>query len=363
MLLTSVLLSAALFGHALASIQPLALSRRQTADTNLTVQLIITNLCSSSIWPGIQTDAGHGPSTNGFQLSPSTSQNLSVSTDWTGRVWGRTNCTFNSTGSGSCMTGDCGGQLNCSIAGAAATLAEFNLPGYDNLSFYDISLVDGYNLPLAIQALLNASNPGGPPANETNPACVASVWDMAPQSFDPYAGGSPAQLFLNTNASYPLPFDVSLSAQDVSTWCPYDLQTNPLKDGDGKPCPCFVGADVAHPPFNPCLSACSKYGKAQFCCTGKHGSSKKCAPNYYSRRAKTVCPDAYSYAFDDATSTFTVPMGTGFEVVFCPGGRSTTILQTLAGQGRATSVASGLVVNVKGVLAAVLGTAVVVGLW
>lgn len=33
-------------------------------------------------------------------------------------------------------------------------------------------------------------------------------------------------------------------------------------------------------------------------------------------------------AFDDQTSTFIIPAGAGFEVIFCPGGRSTTILAT-----------------------------------
>lgn len=51
-----------------------------------------------------------------------------------------------------------------------------------------------------------------------------------------------------------------------------------------------------------------------------------------------MCPDAYSYAFDDQSSTFIIPSGAGFEVVFCPRGRSTTILRrfgeelTLLGQ-------------------------------
>jgi hypothetical protein len=33
-------------------------------------------------------------------------------------------------------------------------------------------------------------------------------------------------------------------------------------------------------------------------------------------------------AFDDQTSTFIIPSGAGFEVVFCPGARSTNILST-----------------------------------
>ncbi|KAK5004743.1 hypothetical protein LTR60_006465, partial [Cryomyces antarcticus] len=34
--------------------------------------------------------------------------------------------------------------------------------------------------------------------------------------------------------------------------------------------------------------------------------------------------------FDDQTSTFIIPAGAGFEVVFCPGARSTNILATEA---------------------------------
>lgn len=33
-------------------------------------------------------------------------------------------------------------------------------------------------------------------------------------------------------------------------------------------------------------------------------------------------------AFDDQTSTFIIPSGAGFEVVFCPGARSTNIIDT-----------------------------------
>ena len=48
--------------------------------------------------------------------------------------------------------------------------------------------------------------------------------------------------------------------------------------------------------------------------------------------AKAVCPDAYSYAYDDQTSTFIISQGPGFEVIFCPGGRSTTIIAARSAQ-------------------------------
>lgn len=37
-------------------------------------------------------------------------------------------------------------------------------------------------------------------------------------------------------------------------------------------------------------------------------------------------------AYDDQTSTFIIPAGAGFEVIFCPGARSTNILATSRSQ-------------------------------
>lgn len=63
-------------------------------------------------------------------------------------MWGRTHCAQNqSTGEFSCVTGDCGtGKLECAGNNALppATLFEITLDGYGGLSFYDVSLVDGY---------------------------------------------------------------------------------------------------------------------------------------------------------------------------------------------------------------------------
>lgn len=58
---------------------------------------------------------------------------------------------FDASGRGKCATGDCGGSLFCNGAGGAppATLAEITLTAEQD--FYDVSLVDGYNLPIAIR--------------------------------------------------------------------------------------------------------------------------------------------------------------------------------------------------------------------
>jgi hypothetical protein len=90
-----------------------------------TVPLIVSNNCGDTIWPGVGTQAGTGPGTGGFELTSGSSNSMQVRADWQGRVWGRTNCSFNVAGNGAsnlngnngagaaCGTGDCGGVLNC----------------------------------------------------------------------------------------------------------------------------------------------------------------------------------------------------------------------------------------------------------
>jgi hypothetical protein len=67
------------------------------------------------------------------------------------KIWGRTGCNFDDNGQGSCTTGDCDGVLACKAAGKPpATLAELNLGGGIIWDFYDISLEDGFNVPMSL---------------------------------------------------------------------------------------------------------------------------------------------------------------------------------------------------------------------
>lgn len=84
--------------------------------------LLVTNSCPETIWPGISTQSGDGPKENGFELQPGKTYNQTVSEDWQGRVWGRTNCSFNDEGTGpkngqgkACRSGDCNGIMNCIV--------------------------------------------------------------------------------------------------------------------------------------------------------------------------------------------------------------------------------------------------------
>ena len=301
-----------------------SVDRRQSAN----IPIIVSNWCPDTIYPGVNTQGGTGTGDTGFSLSPGNNHTVYVGGNWQGRVWGRTNCSFNGQGQtqgggSACTTGDCG-ELACKQAGnPPATLAEFNMDGWQSQTFYDISLVDGYNLPLAIVLLPgNNSQLANIKPSTTNPSCVASVGDLAPPNFNPYNNN---QQFLGTNSSSPLAFDTQNTASTVSNWCPWDLQVDPpTSPGDGVyPYP---DSNIVRPAFDPCLSACAKYKQPSYCCTNQYNGPGKCSPNYYAKAAKSVCPDAYSYAYDDATSTFSVPTGAGFQVIFCPGGRSTDIL-------------------------------------
>jgi hypothetical protein len=64
-------------------------------------------------------------------------------------------CCFDSSSKASCATGNYeSDEVECHDAGATppATLAEFTLDNAGEMDFYDVSLVDGYNLPLLVQA-------------------------------------------------------------------------------------------------------------------------------------------------------------------------------------------------------------------
>ncbi|CAA6674104.1 unnamed protein product [Spirodela intermedia] len=66
-----------------------------------------------------------------------------------------------------------------------------------------------------------------------------------------------------------------------------------------------------------CRSACEAFGKPEYCCSGSF-ANPTCRPSSYSKFFKNACPRAYSYAYDDGTSTFTCPGGTSYLITFCP---------------------------------------------
>ncbi|KAF8406592.1 hypothetical protein HHK36_008680 [Tetracentron sinense] len=225
----------------------------------LSATFTIVNKCSHPVWPGILTGAGTTPlSITGFALEKDESKTIPVPASWSGRLWGRTLCSEDSTGKFSCVTADCAsGKLECAGGGATppATLAEFTLNGAGGLDFYDVSLVDGYNLPMLIVAQ------GGTGGNCTATGCLV----------------------------------------DLNGACPSELKVSSADGSEG----------VA------CKSACEAFRDPQYCCSGAYATPDTCKPSSYSEYFKNACPRAYSYAYDDGTSTFTCASA-DYLITFCP---------------------------------------------
>nr|QIB84899.1 thaumatin-like protein [Panax notoginseng] len=220
----------------------------------------IVNKCRYTVWPGILTGADRTVLTpTGFTLKSGRSKTISAPKSWSGRLWGRTLCSTDSTGKFSCVTGDCGSEkIECAGSGAIppATLAEFTLNGDAGLDFYDVSLVDGYNLPMLVVAK------GGTRGVCSSTGCLV----------------------------------------DLNGACPAELR---VARGNGN------RRGVA------CKSACEAFGEPMYCCSEAYNTPDTCRPSVYAEYFKHACPRSYSYAYDDKTSTFTCA-GADYIIIFCP---------------------------------------------
>ncbi|KAL6987217.1 Thaumatin-like protein 1 [Sarracenia purpurea var. burkii] len=215
----------------------------------------ITNNCPYTINPGILTGEGSQASSTGFELVSDASSTVDVPAPWSGRVWARYECS-DVNGDLTCLSGDCGsGQESCNGAGGTppVTLAEFTIEDSGGQDTYDVSLVDGFNLPLTVT-----------PQGESG--CSST--------------GCPV---------------------DINAQCPGNLS---IENDDGA----TIG----------CESACLAFNEPQYCCTGAYDSPATCVPTNYSEFFKNLCPQAYSYAYDDASSTFTCTSGANYLITFCP---------------------------------------------
>ncbi|KAL5740891.1 hypothetical protein ACOSQ2_030071 [Xanthoceras sorbifolium] len=220
--------------------------------------ITITNNCPYTIWPGTLTGSGAKLSTTGFELASKATKPLEVTAPWSGRFWARTECSTDPSGKFTCATADCGsGQVTCNEKGAVppASLVEFTVAPNNGQDFYDLSLVDGFNLPLSV------SPQGGSGPNCTTSSCNGNV----------------------------------------NSVCPGELA---VKGSDG--------SVIA------CKSACTALNEPQYCCSGDYSTPDKCPPTKYSKIFKDKCPQAYSYAYDDRSSTFSCMGGPNYLITFCP---------------------------------------------
>ena len=203
--------------------------------------LTVVNNCPFTIWPAIQPNAGHDVlERGGFALNTLTHSSFPAPSHyWSGRIWARTGCTYIN-GKFSCVTGDCGSQLECNGAGGAtpATLAQLTLHhGQNDFSSYGVSLMDGFNLPATVTP------------HEGKGVC-------------PVVG----------------------CRVNLLETCPEKLQMR---------CPPGNAKLVA------CKSGCKAFGTDELCCRNHYNSPQTCRASTFSEFFKHVCPATFTYAHDN----------------------------------------------------------------
>ncbi|MQL80159.1 hypothetical protein Taro_012607 [Colocasia esculenta] len=224
----------------------------------------IQNKCPFPIWPATTPNSGHSAIASGsFLLSPGSSQQIEAPPSWNGRLWARTGCNFDSSaGKPSCQTGDCEGLLECSTPGMPpATIVSLQADKGEP-SYYDVSLLDGYNLPVSVAAR--------PP----QPGCFIAGCLKSP-----------------------------------NTECPTDLQ---VLAGEGS------GGGAGQSAVVACKSACLAYDQDEYCCRNQYGTPETCQPSSFSTAFKEACPSYLSYAFDDIANSLHSCYTKEFVVTFCP---------------------------------------------
>ncbi|KAM0755322.1 Osmotin thaumatin-like protein [Meredithblackwellia eburnea MCA 4105] len=225
--------------------------------------ITVYNGCPFTIWPALFTSAGTVPSQpTGWEAGAYTAISFTAADDWNGRIWGRRNCDFSSgsTLPSTCATGGCNGGLLCASVGGTgvppATLAEFNFNGGGS-DWYDVSAVDGTDLPMRISNNVGCYQPG----------CL----------------------------------------NDINSICPSELAKY---DSNGNVIGCISGCVASSNPSN-----------SPACCSGQYDTPATCPSSgipYYSQ-FKAACPDYYFYAYDDATALFTCPSSkkADYTISFC----------------------------------------------
>jgi hypothetical protein len=284
------------------------ISTATPARTTRTIK--ITNKCPKKIWIGTYGQ-NYLPGNGGFEMSSNTTTNLTVPSNWTaGRIWGRTNCKPGPNGQLVCETGDCNGQLHCTVTGTPpASLAEFTLSSDPTVpDYYDLSLVDGYNLPISISPIAgsyqNVNNPDLGRFNCGAPKCKPFDMSKCPDELLINGAGGTYCASICTAVNNPSSVVNPSYLQGINK----DLVC----------CSCGCGPDCGCSDVN-CKYGCSPYDNNPTNLGGKCYVQQwplSSTNKQYNQIFKEQCPDAYSWQFDDISSTYQCS-NADYEVTFC----------------------------------------------
>ena len=217
------------------------------------------NECDQPIWAGASGQVEPAGAFDAVSwLDPQACTAVIVREAVSARAFGRTAC-----------TGDV-----CAADGneGRGTLVQINLPG-EGTDFYDVSLVDGFNVPMAMIPVSTGFVTHGEPCRAAS--CAADLTVVCPDELLRY------------------------DDQGEVAYCASSCRAC-------DPCPdCLDCAD----PGSPACSPCGAF--ADFCCTGQ-----ACQDNEHTMLWKSLCPDAITYPMDAGGLTCT--QRTDFDIVYCP---------------------------------------------
>ncbi|XP_055349015.1 uncharacterized protein LOC129595901 [Paramacrobiotus metropolitanus] len=293
--------------------------------STLTASAVLRNIefvnnCNQPIWVGAQGNPL--PFKGGFQLDAKKSavKQIPGNTE-AARFWPRTGCRTEN-GKFICQTGDCGAPPNkfgmeCNGIGGQppATLAEFTfLEGANQHDFYDLSNVDGYNVPMKIEPVGGSKAPGAP-VDKFNCGAPKCTMDL---------NKCPAELKMNkagTVVCASICAAVNNAEQRAKFPALKAIFDNPEKRA-------LVCCECLCPPNSGDCNC--KNPKSKYCCSPYNKPSAlenggKCrvedwplssAKERYDAVFKSACPDAYSWQFDDHQSTY-VCAKANYRITFC----------------------------------------------
>ncbi|TNY24569.1 thaumatin family-domain-containing protein [Rhodotorula diobovata] len=238
-----------------------ALASTCLANTPKDRRISVVNQCTFPVWPALFTSVGPRPShETGWKAAPGSSVTFTVKEGWGGRIWGRTGCDFSDSSKPD--------YEQCETGGCVGGLRcdpdrGTGVPPVTLAEFNLQSAVDNYDTSLV--------------------------------------DGNNLAIALTNSADCPL----SNCPYNLLKVCPEELQKKNVK---GK----VVG----------CLTACSKWGNEEYCCSGAHSTPETCPASgvkYYDFW-KRAAPLAYAFAYDEASGTalFTCTKQADWTITFCP---------------------------------------------
>ena len=306
------------------------------------INLIVKNSCSQDIWPGLSgVDSktgkeyfGLADSKNpaGFHLKAGDHKIVPLQTGLGGgRVWTRTGCSFKSS-KFVCDIGDCGSSTNnydgsCFRSGGigANSLAEFTVDNSGTV-WYDLSIVDGYTMPVKMILIGDTVDvPGAPPGFSCgNPTCSPlQDFSQCPPELIKVKNGKAIGCDSISNA---------INDNDLKSGPTYgSILTKYYSDPALKShieCSCGIGSCAGTTEAEVMSNLVTSgripgVDRTGFCCSPNNKLYNGRAKDYictdkdkpmplngfgngksYSEVFKAICPLAYSWQFDDESSTF-----------------------------------------------------------